>query len=87
MNKHPNNPWIYIHWGDLYNPEMSSKTANKDKAIAFYKDAIRIAINESDRDIALDRLYKLGNVDYRKLRYSEAANHDKFMEIDDFSKV
>ncbi|WP_245976755.1 SEC-C domain-containing protein [Oceanobacillus arenosus] len=60
--KHPNNPWTYIHWGDLYNPKMHSKTADKGSAITLYKDAIRVAVDASDRDVASDRLYELENV-------------------------
>nr|WP_245975449.1 SEC-C metal-binding domain-containing protein [Oceanobacillus chungangensis] len=59
VNNHPNNSWTYIHWGDLYNPELRSKAVDKDRAITLYRDAIRLATNAMDRDVAAKRLYVL----------------------------
>ncbi|MFD1850911.1 SEC-C metal-binding domain-containing protein [Oceanobacillus bengalensis] len=59
-NEHPNNAWIYIHWGDLYNPEMNSIAREKDKAIYLYKKAIKKTKVGSIFELAEDRLKELG---------------------------
>ncbi|MFK4998930.1 hypothetical protein ACI2OX_21415 [Bacillus sp. N9] len=43
----------------MYNPEMRSKVANKEKSIRLYKEAIKIANDEYDREVAEERLNEL----------------------------
>lgn len=59
--KHENCPWLFIGWGDLYNPKMGSLHPDKQKAKELYKEAIKRAVEENDREVATARFYRLEN--------------------------
>ncbi|WP_222928597.1 SEC-C metal-binding domain-containing protein [Oceanobacillus piezotolerans] len=52
-------PWVYIHWGDLYNPEMGQDMADIEKASILYRKAMKAAEVREDKEAAQTRLHSL----------------------------
>lgn len=57
--EHPNNAWIYIRWGDLFNPKSRSVKPDREKSIDLYKKAIQKATDEEERLAVEERLSEL----------------------------
>ena len=41
INNHEGKNWVYIYWGDLYNPKMDPAFSDVEKATLLYKEALK----------------------------------------------
>lgn len=60
INKYEEKTWVYIYWGDLYNPKMESACSDVEKATRLYKEAQK-SKTSAIKQLAKERVNRLNN--------------------------